>query len=258
MKFKGFLILAILSVASSNLLAQEDASPIVTDRPTQTTGPGVVPRGSTQLETGLAFTKPERVKPGESREIYSWNTLTRISLSDRIELRVITQPEIHSVYQDGAKAYNQFVFADLQGGFKFAILEKKEGRPEVGLVSQVALPTRGWSKVRGNYGLINALAVNHVLTPKQSLTWNLGYDYYGVDNGNLFYSLNWSISIINRFSFFIEHYANFENMRVLKAGADVGVLYLLNKNLQLDYTFGTGLNYPGYFHTAGVSILFRR
>jgi hypothetical protein len=52
---------------------------------------------------------------------------------------------------------------------------------------------------------------------------------------------------------FIEPYGDFVEFNELMANLDAGITYLVNPDLQLDFSFGTGINHTMNFISAGIS-----
>lgn len=236
---------------------------IISDRPDQTEASSTVGKGVLQIESGFTFMtedftdKISTVKPAvETREeTYALpNTLFRIGIAERFELRVVTQPDLQRTLTFNKETNRSFGLADLEVGFKVNLLKAKEGRPEIGFLSHLVVPT-GTDGISGEaYGVINKLAVTHSLSETHTLAWNLGYDYLGTGNGDFFYSLAWGIALSDRVGIYIEPYGFYENMEDLKASADAGFTYLFSDDIQFDYSFGVGLNHEMNYHSIGLSL----
>lgn len=246
---RALLVLAI-SLSASALYSQS----IITDRPDQTEASSTVGRGVLQIESGFTYqVNTPDILEGKI-EAYSWNTLWRVGLADRLELRVVTQPEYGRVVGKGETLSEASGLADLQLGFKVNIVKAGEGHPEVGFLSHLVVPTGSEGLTANRYGVINKLAVSHSLSNTHTLAWNIGYNYLGFGNGNLSYSLSWGIGLSDRLSVYLEPYGFAENMEDLLLNADAGFTYLLSDNLQFDYSFGVGINQQMNYHSIGASI----
>ncbi len=239
------------------------AQSIVTDRPDQTEASSTVGKGVLQIETGFSFMTEGYAIPGglitpttEGRlqQVALPNTLWRLGVSKRFELRLVTQPELQKTYVDDVETNKVFGVADLQVGFKVNILEKKEGRSEIGFLSHLVVPTGTEGISGGEYGVINKLAVTHSLSENHNLAWNIGYDYLGTGNGDLFYSLSWAISLTEKVGVYLEPYGFVTDLDILVFNADAGFTYLINNNLQFDYSFGLGITEDMNYHAVGLSV----
>ena len=61
---------------------------ISTDRPDQTESSSTIPSGSIQIETGILL---DEIGSCSEKELYIPNTLFRIGLTEKIELRILNQ-----------------------------------------------------------------------------------------------------------------------------------------------------------------------
>ena len=74
-----------------------------------------------------------------------------------------------------------------------------------------------------------------------------------MNTGDLNYSIVLGISINNKLTLYIEPYGDFIDMEDHLANMNMGATYLLKDNFQLDYSFGTGLNYKTNYTAIGFS-----
>ncbi len=102
-------------------------------------------------------------------------------------------------------------------------------------------------------GTINKLSISHELTDNIGLGYNLGYDYFGYQNGFLTYSVVLGIAISERVSMYLEPYGSIGIFDEHLANFDAGITYLVKDNFQLDFSFGTGINYTMNYLSAGFS-----
>lgn len=218
---KLFFAFTLLLAFYSAIAQGYGVSSIITDRPTQTVSPTVVPANHLQLENGFIFQKEEFQEGEEYHKIYALNSLWRFHLTDWMELRLVMQPEQDDKYEDSVRVYYELGFSALQAGLKFSILRKTEDRPGIGLVSMLASAAARLDNYRG-VGWINTLTVDHNLSSKMNLNWNLGLV---MKNGpaDILYSLNWRYNFYENFSVFIEPYGRYENMYTLHLNADAGL-----------------------------------
>lgn len=244
---------------STSLFSQS----IVTDRPSQTDASSTVGKGVLQIESAFSFmtkdyetTLTSLLPTAQGRQqTFALPTVAlRLGICDRLELRLITQPELHQTFVDGSQTNKIFGISDLQAGFKLNILQSEEKRPEVAIISHLLLPT-GTSEISGGmYAVINKVAVTHFLTQNHSLSYNVGHSYPGIGNGDLLYSLIWSVSLTDKVGVFVEAYGQLANMDEFMLNGDAGFTYLINNNVQLDYSFGVGITEDMNFHALGLSV----
>ena len=66
----------------------------------------------------------------------------------------------------------------------------------------------------------------------------------------------WGITLDDQFGLFLEPYTRALEVDDWLLSTDAGFTYRITNNLQVDYTFGVGLNHNMNFHMAGVGIRF--
>ncbi len=99
---------------------------------------------------------------------------------------------------------------------------------------------------------------SHKLSEKTGLGYNLGYDYFGSGRGNLTYTLAIGTSLTEKLSFFMEPFGEINDLNNLILNFDSGFTYLIKKNLQLDCSYGTGINNKMNFFSFGISWLINK
>ena len=104
-----------------------------------------------------------------------------------------------------------------------------------------------------DYGTINKLLISHSITETIGIGYNLGYNYYGIGDGDANYSLAIGIVITDKVSLYAEPYGEFVEFEEHISNFDAGVTYLLKDNFQLDYSFGLGLNNDMNYMSIGFS-----
>ena len=117
---KGCILAVMRKLAlllALSLSAGLSAQTINTDRPDQTESSAVVPAGSFQWECGFSSTWTPTFG-GTYREMALPNSLFRVSLHDKFELRVVHQLNRNSSLNWGAEAYTQEGTSDLEVGTK--------------------------------------------------------------------------------------------------------------------------------------------
>ena len=238
---KKTLLLSIIICTSLHLKSQS----IITDRPDQTESSSVIERGSLQIEAGALITET-----GEfgDKSVYLPTSLFRIGLTDKIELRLLSQIE--------HKIYNQYTvngFNDLEIGIKFQILQNENKKTEIAYLSHFLIPTSSDFFSNNTYGSINKLCVSHNIHEKIGLGYNFGCNYYENNTLDLTYSLVMSFGINDKTNIYIEPYGAIIDCETSESNINMGATYLLKENIQLDYSVGTGLNHTFNFISLGCS-----
>lgn len=227
------------------------AGQIITDRPDQTESPISVPSGSLQIETGIQVTYSGEQE--RTSELLLPTSLFRIGLSKSLELRVLSQFERSSV----GELTNNGV-SDLQIGAKLWIAGGQEATTNVGWLTHFSVPTGSTELSRNEVAFSSLIAVDHALTDKVGLAYNLGYSNIGSAAGGLTYTLALAYEVNSKMSIYVEPFGIYDDFQYLQINADAGIAYLINQDLQFDFSFGTGLydNRMNYLST-GVSWLIK-
>ena len=239
-------IALLLCLATCSVFSQT----IITDRPDQTESSSTIESGSLQIETGvlLGFTEDDFLS---ERQLLAPTTLFRYGITSGIELRVLSQFESLKEQNTSQKVSG---ISDLEIGTKIQLLKKENVNTEIAFLSHLILPTGSEGLTNDSYGTINKLSISHALSDALNLGYNLGYDYFGSGKGNLTYTVALGISITDTFGIYIEPYGSLNEFETYESSFDAGIAYLLKDNMQLDFSFGTGINHTMNYLSLGYSI----
>jgi len=237
------ILIAALILISGQLFGQN----LITDRPDQTESSSTVEFGSLQVESGflLGFSDENF---NSTRQILLPTTLFRYGLTSGIELRIMSQFE-------SIKNNWQIIegISDLEVGAKIQLLKKENVNIEIAFLSHLIIPT-GTSELSGDkLGTINKLAISHEINENLGLGYNVGYNYMGAGNGDLTYSIAVGAAINDKVGIYLETYGDVVEFQELLINFDTGLTYLVKDNLQLDFSFGTGLNHSMNYISLGFS-----
>ncbi len=220
---------------------------IITDRPDQTESSATVENGNFQIEAGLLL-QYTGADENEVRTVSAPSTLFRIGVHDLFELRILSQWSEERIGDSRIDGIN-----DIEVGTKIQLLQNSEINTEIAFLSHLVIPTGSDGLTLDKYGTINKLSISHTLSEKCSLGYNVGYNYLGEGDGDITYSMALGIAVNNRIGLYIEPYGEFIDMDNHEASFDAGFTYLLNDLLQLDFSFGTGINYDMNYLSIGAS-----
>lgn len=252
--------LSLLVVASATLLgcvritADQDISPLVTDRPDFTESALTVPRRSVQVEMGGTYSSEDGV-----RSVSSGETLIRAGLTDRVELRV-TAASYAVERSDVARAQG---LEDSGIGFKFFLHDGGESPsfvPTVALIAGTSLPT-GAAPFRSRRALpeaklLGAWTLNDRVGFASNLNWARA-ESGGSAHDEFSGSGSFAFSLSDRVGAYAEYFAFGERMAVWTRREYVngGLTFLVHPTLQLDARAGFRLDAPadGTFVGLGVS-----
>lgn len=222
---------------------------LVTDRPDQTESSSTVGIGALQIESGILIGFEEN-GTFSTRQILFPTTLFRYGLTKGIEIRVLNQFEDVKI---GGKSTQGI--SDIELGAKIQILKDEDKNTEIAVLSHLLVPS-GTKELTGDkFGTINKISVSHLLKENLGLGYNLGYDYFGENNGDLTFSLALGIGLSKKVEIYIETFGKMEQLEEFVVNFDTGFTYLVRENLQFDFSFGTGINNRMNYISIGCSWL---
>tara|TARA_B110000046_G_scaffold57595_2_gene64318 strand:+ start:3274 stop:4074 length:801 start_codon:yes stop_codon:yes gene_type:complete len=260
------LILSALLLLSVCLSAQITDNKIITDRPNQTESPNTVPKGTIQIESGLLFERSE-ITSGLSQHRNAFPTnLFRIGIAKKLELRVINELVSYNTINNSTQEEIGKVTGteNLQIGLKYQITND-DAAIVVGLMLEGRVPTGSRGISNRLYGVVSRLSLAYNLPENKSLGANLGYNNVNLDfndeglvrygQGNLTYTLVYGVSISDRVGLYVEAFGDYVEFKDWENNMDAGMTYLISDNIQLDYSYGWGLNRVMNYHAVGISII---
>lgn len=234
--------------------------PIVTDRPNFPDATTTVGRGVTQIELGYTYTHNDSDSSHSSSQTYPEASLRQGVLFDWLELRLG-----QSLIQVDTPGDSGSELRDTYLGVKLGIIPQYGALPELALVPGMTVPT-GTGAARSDHTLpgIN-LVYSWLILHTTYITGTTQARRIEAD-GDL--STSWSQaavlgSSINELTrWYIEWYGTFRDQAITGADAhfsDIGVTYLVSKDIQYDIRFGTRLG-SGFgddiFAGSGVGVRF--
>ena len=221
---------------------------IQTDRPGASDASTTVMKNSLQLEQGfdMSFYKEDSI----SFRSFSMPSLFRIGVLKWLELRVLNNVV---ALRNKATNENRFGIADLEIGFKTQLLRKEGGNTTIAFVSMWGMPVGTEGLSIGRFSTMNKFLFSHTLSEKVSMTYNIGYGYYGFGKGLLAYTMSFWFALTPKLGLFVENFGNYSDFRQFNTSVDFGAAYLLTDWLQFDLAYGTGLNWKYNYAQLGIS-----
>jgi len=245
MKQTKILVLITLCMFAKGIKGQT----IITDRPDQTESSSTVSQGTLQLETGVLVEYSPDGASSQSR-ILAPTTLFRYGLNKAVEFRLLSQFE--SIKSPWATKSIKGI-SDLEIGTKIQLLKQEGVNTEIAILSHLILPTGSRGLSSDKYGTINKLSISHQVSEQTSFGYNVGYNYFDLGKGNLTYSAALGVTVNSKVGIYLEPYGELIDLNVYQASFDAGFTYLIKDNFQLDFSFGTGINYKMNYLSAGFS-----
>lgn len=256
MKYRITIIILTFFI---NVHAQDDKDygTISTDRPDQTEASNLVPKNFLQVETGSFYESLEI--DGFKNKATTFNTtLLRYGLLDNLELRVgFDFTEVKSSFKGRDISDKLSGFTPLLLGVKIGITEEKGLLPEIAFIGHVNLPFLASTDFKTKSTSTDfRFSLSHTLSERSSIGYNLGMAWDGnITTAIYLYTLAYGYSFTDKFGGYAELYgdsyedSNFDHLW------NVGLTYLVDANIQLDISGGTGItkNSQDLFVSAGIS-----
>ena len=230
------LILILTLFISDYAFAQ-----ISTDRPDQTESSLVLPKGTIQIENGFVSRKNELIFP---------NTLFRIGISKKFEFRINTN-YIFKTNENENKISN---FSDLEIGTKIQIYSSETSKTSIAFLTHLSIPSANEYYSNNTTGLLSRILISHELNNNFNIGYNIGYDKFKNEEGAIVYTVALGKGI-NNWGIYCELYGNISDSQS-DLYFDGGLVYLLKDNLQLDVSYGAGINNTSNYFSTGVSWAF--
>jgi hypothetical protein len=245
----------VVSAQSSEEMDTPPPGPIVTDRPTHSASPVLVPPRTFQLEAGYKFSRNEDVDV----QVLP-NLLARYGINQAVEARLVAADFNIERSADGKKTG----LSDISLGAKIALADESGARPQMALIVGASLPV-GHSDFTSEYVIPEILFLGaNSLTDRLGLTYNVGPSFV-TEKGNggsdthidLNYAVALSGSVGGVFSLFGEFYGAFAfgTNRSDRHGFQAGTTILLRPLFQIDIRAGIGQseNENGWLVGAGLA-----
>ena len=248
-----FLILLAVMVTLSACTCPKNPGPLSSDRPGQTTSPGIVPQCHPQLELGWTHTENKDESDTRIKSDQFPNTLIRLGVIPNGEVRLGYNG--YTWQSDRPKndaSSTSSGSGDANVGIKYRFLEASGWLPESAFLAQLSLPVGADSFTSHRADPSFLFAFSHPLTDFLSFSYNLGTAWQteqdassGLYAQSLFkYTANLGLSLTDRLGAFVEVYGDIAiNPSNTPANAfDGGFTYLILDNLQFDVSGGAGIS----------------
>ena len=257
----GFLVATspMVSAQSGETSESPPPGPIVTDRPTDSASPLLVPRRTFQLEAGYKFSRIEDNTGSTDVQVLP-DLLARFGINNKFEARLVASGWTFQSGADGrADGFNDFSL-----GTKIHLADEGGRRPQMGLLVDVSLPV-GHSDQTNDYVIPKVLFLgSNSLSGGLGLTYNVGPSLVTIkSNGDsdttvdMNYAVALSGSVGGPFSLFGELYGafTFGSNRQHRHNFQAGTTILLSRLFQIDIRGGIGLvdNEPKWLVGAGLA-----
>jgi hypothetical protein len=263
MKILQLAAVALLALAAP--LAAEEASggpePINPDRPDFTNGPSLVIPHHLQLETGYTYSRTGSERASSLGEILlryafddRWEARVGLNSYDWIDSGVPGEKRISGVEDPFVEVKIRLNDADAKN--------RPPGVPALGLLVQTTVPVGSRALTSDVWQPTAALALHWDLPADWSLESNVGYSRAADGDrrfDQLFVSASAGFQLNEKLGGFLESYLFSKESADGSAThfADVGLSYLISKDLAVDVRVGKGLDQPHPNWFTGLGAAFR-
>lgn len=219
---------------------------ITTDRPDQTENAQLIAPKAFQIEMGLININ-SKDNSDKNRDYQLPNIALRYNAFKKLELRFNTALGNVNIEDTGIQ-YLDF-------GAKIALFNL----PEKNIYSSLILHNFVYQHDGNNlknedFHLIPKIAISHSLSSKIGIGYNLGLEYFENKINSYLFTASISSSLSDKIGFFLEPYCFLKNGSANEINFNGGLTYLISDDLQLDTSYGIGLNNQMNFLSAGISI----
>lgn len=225
----GFLLFIALAFPFISVAQQ-----MQTDRPNETESPNSVTTHHLQVENGISFEQDDNEKTYEIPEV-----VMRYGVFKNAEIRIESALKInHETTQ------NDFGISPVVIGAKYHLANHKGALiPDIGVLARISIP---WMADKGfqeeYYSPEIRLLAQHELSKVTHLGYNAGIHWLSDSaKAEYIYSVSADHSVTKKLKLFIETFGFAVSDHHARNSADTGLLYLVNKNLQLDFILGSGI-----------------
>ncbi len=243
-----FIILCIIITCSSIGWSQE----ITTDRPKQTISTHVTPQESLQVESGVQLMFSEN-GDSSTRSLAVPSNLFRYGISEMVEVRLTHQVRsVKTKYVDQTEISTNGM-VDLELGAKVALVKKEDSKTKISALSHIIFPTGSKNLTANKYGFRASALLSHEILDNLNFGYNVGFSYLGEGTGGFVHSASASTMLSDKVGVYFEAFGELVELDTPKANYDAGFTYLLKDNLQIDFSFGSGINHFMNYTAFGVS-----
>lgn len=220
------------------------SGPISTDRPTQAYSPSLNTAGTLQIETGFGV-DIESNKTDDIMRIDLAGTTLRYAIFDNFEVRASGFYRIKTIDpKETLKDSTITGFGPLRLGFKVFVADEKGWRPQMAIVANITMRHLGNKEFRPVYSYPTAsFCASNTLSRTINIVYNAGFAYSGLNaDGFFLYRAVLNLNLLPQLILFVEPFGNFDHGDYPNHKIDGGLIWIVNNNLQLDVSVGTGFS----------------
>lgn len=243
-----FLILLLIITGQ-----QLNAQIIVTEAPSMTNSAYTLGAAEFQIESRLEY-----AKNGINNTYYLPVNLFRVGLGKRFEFR--TQNGIIYRTYSGFNS-NNITFRNISMGAKYGIIGGADKKFTLATIVDVDVPEYKSKMRSGSIVLAACNTIKEKHAVSYSVIYSLASHNWEYNNHFLRTTLMYSTMLSKRLGIYCETYFDLQDWYYdpnddTYFSFDVGFIYLLKDHIQLDYSFGSGIDHNTMYHALGFNILF--
>ena len=242
---KKFLLSLLMIPAAA--FAQDE---IETDRPDQTETVAIVPKGHFQMENGFQHTQSGK---GAS-DLLLPTSLSKFGISNKIELRLITDLVYNRAADSSATGLEPIVL-----GVKVNLWKQKGLLPEFSVIAQAQLPKLASKNLQTKHIAPEIqLLFENTITDDIDVGYNIDAHWDGVStNPEYEYTFSPSYKFTDKLKGYVESFGYLPPHQHADHWVDGGLIFLINKNVQIDiagaFELSSHQHFHQYYETLGFS-----
>jgi len=234
-RFKIHCVFYVFLAFCSTIHAQDSSGPVISpDRTGGTVGPAKIDKGVMNLEFGANFNSYDKDNFRINGQNYAGKW--RYGLLETLEVNIGF--DFARISGDGQESLSGL--AGLTPGVKIGLADENGSLPQIEFEGQVALPWFGKEELRPadaepnfNFNFANTFRNGWSINYGAGMFWE-GAEEAGLYGFMLIYNFTPELII------FAEHYGNVRGDIDLEPHLGFGMMYLINNNIQIDFSIDVG------------------
>ncbi|MEN9998094.1 MAG: hypothetical protein RI922_1084 [Bacteroidota bacterium] len=254
-------ILVVLFASFNACFGQTTSEEIETDRPGIGQSAYTLEKYQLQLECGGNYEWNTRAINNAIEDLAYGEIYLRYGLFKNLEVRLSSSYLSDKDYlknTNGSKTLSRMKgFLPFSLGLKSTLCKAQGIQPKTAVLGTVGIPFAASSSFQlSRFSLSFFVPMEWNLKENGLLTVNAGvYSDGSTPRTYLFGSASYDYSFLNKWTFFLELYSNYNDQTHGQLATDAGLVFKMKPNLQVDVSYGYGIskNSPNGFLNAGLS-----
>ncbi len=251
LKYSNFILYFISALVISQFTRAQTSETIVSSRPGATFTAYTTGQKVFQIQTGVLYSSDNDTNYESSA--FNYVLSGRYGITESFEIRSTMILRSESTTSSGIEnSVGGVGLWDI--GFRWNIIDGKGSGPALGIQNEFRINNIGPSEFKtDNLTSQTILLFSAPINSWLGFSANLGASWYGDTGSPLgLYTVNFAFPISNKIGGFVEMFGSFSDEE-LGTSFDTGISYLINNNLQLDFSIGIVDRIQTNFVDAGLS-----